>query len=118
MDGFRIVDCGFRNVVIRITTFRNPQSTIRNRLGRIDADFFNFFGLAKLQKEIYFCFFVAFLLETSEIFFRLKKRGAERDDFDFLIFFLKKKIKKSKSSLSKGFFESLRREMSLFFLIF
>jgi hypothetical protein len=31
------------------------------------------------------------LLETSDIFFRLKKRGAERDDFDFLIFFLQKK---------------------------
>jgi hypothetical protein len=36
--------------------------------------------------------------------FSPEKEGAERDDFDFLIFFLQKKIKKSKSSLSKGFF--------------
>jgi hypothetical protein len=36
--------------------------------------------------------------------YRAQKEGAERADFDFLIFFLQKKIKKSKSALSKGFF--------------
>jgi hypothetical protein len=36
--------------------------------------------------------------------FSPEKEGAERANFDFLIFFCKKKIKKSKLALSKGFF--------------
>jgi hypothetical protein len=49
---------------------------------RID---FNYFKL--IQWLFYY------ILETSEIFFRREKEGAERDDFDFLIFFCKKKSK-------------------------
>jgi hypothetical protein len=48
------------------------------------------------------------------------KKPFERDDFDFLIFFLQKKIKKSKSSLSAPSFSRRKKisEVSSTYLLF
>jgi hypothetical protein len=64
------------------------------------------------------------MMGTSEIFFKKSKKTNsfrsegdlkkpfERDDFDFLIFFCKKKIKKSKSSLSAPSFQAKKDHRS------